>query len=108
MTACIKRFPTLRKIWADSSYSGKLLSWVKEAFGIDLEIVKRSDDLSGFVLIPRRWVVERTFGNLGRYRRLTKDYELLPQHSESMVKVAASKILLNRMTTTQTMAGLQT
>jgi len=108
LKACLPRFPTLRKIWADGGYTGKLVSWVNETFGIDLEIVKRTDDLSGFVLIPRRWVVERTFGNLGRYRRLTKEYELLPEHSESMVKVAASKMLLNRITQTETKADLQT
>jgi putative transposase len=100
LTACAKRFPTLKKLWADSGYSGKLVTWVKEQFDIDLEIVTRTDDRPGFVVEPRRWVVERTFGNLGRYRRLTRDCELLPQHSETMVKVAMSKILLNRLTAT--------
>lgn len=108
LNACAKRFPTVKKIWADGGYTGNLLVWVKETFGIDLEIVKRTDDLAGFVVVPRRWVIERTFGNLGRYRRWTRDCELLPEHSETMVKVAMSKILLNRITKPEITAGLQT
>jgi len=68
------RFPRLKLIWADGAYAGYLISWVA-AFTQSLgdwvlEIVKRSDDQKGFVVLPRRWVVERTFGWLSRYRRL--------------------------------------
>jgi len=79
-------FQTLTLIWADGGYAGKLIAWVKWWCGrCVLEIVKRTDDMKGFVLLPRRWVVERTFGWLGRYRRLAKDYEEKILRSESMI-----------------------
>jgi putative transposase len=68
----------LRLIWADGGYAGKLLRWVsalRPTNPLKLEIVKRSDQKKGFYVLPRRWVVERTFGWLGRQRRLSKDYE---------------------------------
>jgi len=76
------KFCRLQLIWADAAYSGQLFGWVKVVCGWMLEIVKRSDDIKGFKVLPHRWVVERTFGWLGRYRRLSKDYEGL---TESMV-----------------------
>ena len=93
------RLPRLAKIWADGSYTGPLADWVKERFDADLEVVKRSDDVKGFVVLPRRWVVERTFAWLGRYRRLSRDYELLPQHGESMVYIAMTRLMLRRLAT---------
>lgn len=93
-----ERFPRLRLIWADGGYSGTLIEWVASLFGWTLEIIKRSDDQKGFVVLPRRWVVERTFGWLGRYRRLSKDYEFLPQSSEAMVYIAMIHIMLRRLT----------
>lgn len=68
-------FSRLELIWADAGYSGQLVDWVNSVCGWMLEIVKRSNDIKGFQVLPRRWVVERTFGWLGRYRRLSKDYE---------------------------------
>jgi putative transposase len=70
---------------------------VKKQFGIDLEIIKRTDDLKGFKIVPRRWVVERTFGWLGRFKRLSKDYELLPERSESMIYLAMIQLMLRRL-----------
>jgi putative transposase len=70
------RFHRLKKVWADGGYAGALVEWVRATFrarGLVLEIVKRPDDATGFVVLPRRWVVERTFGWLGRSRRLSKD-----------------------------------
>jgi len=72
------RFPRLRLIWADGGYAGQFVDWVKTVCQRVLEIVKRSDEVPGFQVLPHRWVVERTFGWLGRYRRLSKDYEGLP------------------------------
>ena len=63
-----------------------------------LEIVKRCDDVTGFKVLPRRWVVERTFGWLGRYRRLSKDYEYLTDTSETMIHVAMIQLMLRRLT----------
>ena len=68
-------FPRLRLIWADGGYSGRLVAWVAAFAGWVLEIVKRSDDVKGFVVLPHRWIVERTFAWLSKYRRLAKDYE---------------------------------
>jgi putative transposase len=97
LQACKGQFPRLQKIWADGQYTGWLIGWAAEEFDICLEIVQRNDDLSGFVVLPRRWVVERTFAWLGRYKRLVRDYELCPEHSESMVYVAMTHLLLQRL-----------
>jgi len=91
------RFPRLRLIWADGGYSGKLVDWVKTVFHWVLEIVKRSDDVKGFQVLPHRWVVERTFGWLGRYRRLSKDYEGLPESSEAMIYIAMIHLMVRRL-----------
>jgi putative transposase len=91
-------FPRLKLIWADGGYAGKLIDWVQETCAWVLEIVKRSDRVKGFKLLPRRWVVERTFGWLGRYRRLSKDYEQLPESSEAMVYWAMTRLMARRLT----------
>ena len=75
-------------IWADGGYAGKLIAWVKEFASWILDIVKQNDDLEGFHVLPRRGVVQRTFGWLGRYRRFSKDYEQLPENSEAMAPIA--------------------
>jgi putative transposase len=90
-------FPRLQLIWADGGYRGKLIDWVHEVCGWLLEIVKRPEDQKGFAVLPRRWVVERTFGWFGHYRRLSKDYEQLPQSSEAMIYVAMTHIMLRRL-----------
>ena len=91
------RFPRLRLIWADGGYAGKLIDWVHHQFGWVLEIVKRGADVTGFQVLPRRWIVERTFGWLGRYRRLSKDYEALPASSETMIYIAMTNLMLHRL-----------
>ena len=91
------RFPRLQLIWADGGYAGKLIGWVKQTCGWVLKIVKRDADLTGFHVLPRRWVVERTFGWLGRYRRLSKDYEELTQSSEAMIHLAMTHLMLRRL-----------
>jgi putative transposase len=91
------RFPRLRLIWADGGYAGQLVDWVAAFAGWVLEIVKRSEDQKGFVVLPRRWVVERTFAWLGRYRRLSKDYEFLPESSEAMIYIAMIHIMVRRL-----------
>ena len=88
----------LRLIWADGGYAGQLVQWVK-ALGRrwTLEIVKRSDDMVGFKVLPKRWIVERTFGWLGRYRRHSKDYEALTDSSESMIRISMINLMLHRL-----------
>ena len=94
-------FFRLRLIWADAIYSGdKLFDWLwnlRYNRKIKLEVVKRDKEIAGFAALPRRWVVERTFSWLGQYRRLSKDYEFLPQSSESMIYLAMIKLMLNRL-----------
>jgi len=89
-------FPRLQLIWADGGYTGKLVEWVKATLNCLLEIVHRPRD-AGFVVLPRRWVVERTFGWLNRYRRLSKDVETLHESSEAMVHIAMINLMLHRL-----------
>jgi putative transposase len=91
------RFTRLARIWADGGYAGQLVQWVKESNQCVLEIVKRSDKRKGFEVLPHRWVVERTFGWLNRYRRLAKDYERLPESSEAMIQIAMIRLMLARL-----------
>jgi putative transposase len=90
-------FSRLKLIWADAGYAGKLIEWTRQLGGWVLEIVKRSDDVKGFKVLPHRWVVERTFGWLGRYRRLSKDYEELTESSEAMIRIAMINLMLHRL-----------
>jgi putative transposase len=96
-----QKFSGLKLIWADGGYAGKLIDWVKEQCLWVLEIVKRNDDVKGFKVLPRRWVVERTFAWIGRYRRLSKDYENLTTSSEADVYVAMVHIMVRRLAKTQ-------
>jgi putative transposase len=94
------RFLRLRVIWADGGYAGALVTWVarfRPRNPLRLEIVKRADTDGGFVVQPKRWIVERTLGWLNRYRRLSKDYETLPATSEAMIYVAMIRLMLARL-----------
>lgn len=90
-------FTKLKLIWADGGYAGKLVSWVNRYQRYRLEIVKRSDDLKGFKVVPKRWIVERTFSWLYKYRRLSKDYEYHPDTSEVMIYIAMTHIMVRRL-----------
>ncbi len=85
----------LRKLWADGGYAGKLVEKAKKDHGIDLEIIKKPEG-GGFQVLPRRWVVERTFAWLDTCRRNSKNYERLKSSSEAMVLLASIKIMLKR------------
>ena len=91
-------FIRLVLIWAEGGYGGKLIEWVNSFFkSCGLEIVRRCDDVKGFKILPNRWIVERTFGWLGRYGRLSKDYEELTDSSESMALIAMINLMLHRL-----------
>ena len=93
-----ERFPWLQLVWADGGYNARQ---VNEAAarqpGLRVEIVKRNDDVKGFVVLPRRWVVERTFSWFGRNRRLAKDYENLADTLTAFVTLAAIQLGLRRL-----------
>jgi putative transposase len=91
------RFPRLRLIWADGGYAGQLIDWTRRLGRWVLEIVKRSDDLAGFVVLPKRWIVERTFAWFGRYRRLSKDYETLTESSEAVIYLSMTHLMVRRL-----------
>lgn len=91
---------TLQRLWADGMYEKDgLVEWVRNTLQIALEVVKRPPDHQGFVVVPRRWVVERSFAWLGRYRRLSKDYERCTQSSEGMIYAASLHTMLRRIPT---------
>lgn len=94
---CYEHYPKLKKIWADGGYAGKLVTWVKETTGWLLDIVRRSDDMKGFVVLPKRWVVERTFAWLSLNRRLSKDYEYTIRNSEAMIQVSMIHLMTRRL-----------
>lgn len=90
------RFPRLRLIWADAAYEAAV-GWVKQFGGWVLELVRKVAGQQGFVVLPRRWVVERTFGWLVRCRRLARDYERQTESSEAMIEVAMIHIMIRRL-----------
>jgi putative transposase len=94
------RFTKLRKIWADSIYNGGIAEWVRNLRRrnrIDLEIVKRPTGAKGFLVLAWRWVVERTFAWLSFHRRLSKDYEYLPETSEAFIRIAMIRLMVARL-----------
>lgn len=112
LARCAGKFPRLQYLWADQGYRGReFLAWVREETGITIEVVQRKD--GGFrgtwaradapprevplcAVVPRRWVIERSFAWLGRYRRLSKDYEYLAASQENAIYLATIMLLLHR------------
>ncbi len=98
LKALLEKYPTVEHVWADGGYAGELIKWAAER-NLTLEIVRRSDQ-AGFHVLPRRWVVERTFGWLGFFRRLSKEYEELLTISKSVLYSAMTQRMLQRLTDT--------
>jgi putative transposase len=106
-------FPKIQLLWGDSHYGGQFLEWVKEHLGWTVQTVRRlgtahdekliepktktKDSKGGFTVLPRRWVVERAFGWITRWRRLARDHEGLPQTSEAFIKISASRRMLSHL-----------
>ncbi len=106
-----QQFPTVRHLWVDAGYAGTAVAWMEQTLGLSVSVVRRprrwvwcpADQEpppmpTGFQVLPRRWVVERTFAWLGRYRRLSKDYEALPATEEAWIHLAMSSLMLARLT----------
>lgn len=99
------RFGWLRCIWADGGYAGTLVSWVRALWprrGTRLTIVPRDPTLKYFAVLPKRWIVERTFAWLGRYRRLNRDYERTTASSEAFVYIAMIRLMTRRLSAKRT------
>jgi putative transposase len=93
----VGQFPRLRKIWADQGYKAHFVAWAQAVRDWVVEIVARPAGGQGFQVLPRRWVVERTFAWLGRCRRLSKDYEGAPETSEAWIHLAMIHLMLKRL-----------
>jgi len=105
-----ERFPRLAKLWVDAACQGPCAAWITETLGWMVEVVRKPrtwvrvpadqeppERPAGFQVLPRRWVVERTFAWLGRYRRLSKDYEVLPETEEAWISLAMTRLMLVRL-----------
>jgi putative transposase len=95
----VHRFSRLRRVWADGGYFGSLATWLWQLRArrrVRLELVPRTQE-HDFAVLPKRWIVERTFAWLGRYRRLSKDYEHLTETSETMIQIAMINLMLHRL-----------
>lgn len=90
-------FSRIKLIWADGGYRGDFIWIAKSLFNRVIEIVLRKDNSKGFKVIPKRWIVERTFSWISNYRRNSKDYERLPQSSEAMVYISMIQVMLGRI-----------
>ena len=99
MSTMFGMFPFLMKLYADGGYQGpKFGAAVKKVIArLNVEIVKRSDKAAGFVVLPRRWVVERTFAWLGRCRRLAKDWECLNRKARAFLRLASIRLMLRKL-----------
>lgn len=107
------RFPRLRHLWVDAGYRGRFVLWVQQTYGWSVKVVKHwwtgvdkvwvfpgqevPEIPAGFQVLPWRWIIERTFAWLGRSRRLSKDYEFLPETGEAMIYVAMCRLMLRRL-----------
>lgn len=105
-----RAFPRLQHLWADTAYHDHFVAWVRETLGWTVQVVKRPSRWRwmpadqeppevprGFQVLQRRWVVERTFGWLGRWRRTSKDYEYLPATSACVVELVMIRLMLRRL-----------
>jgi transposase len=90
-------FPTVRLLWADGGYSGRLVDWASTALALTVEIVRKLAGQIGFQVLPRRWVAERTFAWINRCRRTVRDYERLPAHHAAMVQWSMIIIMTRRL-----------
>ncbi len=99
-TALTCRFSTIRLVWADGDYAGRLVIWAQKVLSLTVEVVKRTDDVKGFTVLPRRWVIERTFAWISKFRRCVRDYETLPTHHDAMARISMVMTMSRRLART--------
>jgi putative transposase len=97
LSALFQSYNSIKLVWADSGYAGQLVLWVRQQLGKCLEIVKPAPGQKGFQVQPKRWIVERTFGWLGRWRRLSKNYERKTDTAEALVYISMTHLMLRRL-----------
>jgi transposase len=97
LSQATRRHHRLRRVWADSGYTGMLVGWCARALNLILTVIRRSDGHKGFVVLPKRWIVERAFAWLTRSRRLARDYERLPASSEAMILWSMTMVMTRRL-----------
>jgi transposase len=109
LTAAQPEHPQLRHLWVDAAYRGSFVRYVQETLAWSVTVVNRPrrwgwypvdvepPPMPVFQVLPRRWVVERTFAWLGRYRRMSKDYEQLPEQSEALIYAGMSWLMVRRL-----------
>ena len=92
------RAPNLQLVWGDGRYKGPLVNHAAQALGLRVEVLGKLPGTKGFTVLPRRWVIERTFAWLGKYRCLAgRDYETNPRNSEAWIKICLSNIMLRQL-----------
>lgn len=97
LAALSAKVSTIRLVWADGGYSGRLLPWAKHLLHLTVQVVRRTDDATGFTVLPRRWVVERTFAWISKHRRCVRDYETRPDSHEAMIYIAMIMTMSRRL-----------
>jgi transposase len=100
LAAMRAKFSTASLVWADGGYAGRLVKWAKIVLTVTIQIVKRNDDATGFTVLPRRWVVERTYAWITKHRRCARDYETRPDHHEAIVYIAMIAVMSRRLART--------
>ncbi|ABH00382.1 transposase (plasmid) [Rhodococcus jostii RHA1] len=100
LAALRAQFSTISLVWADGGYAGRLIDWSKRVVSLTVQVVKRTDDVKGFRVLPRRWVVERTFAWICKHRRCVRDYETRPDHHEAIVYIAMIATMSRRLART--------
>jgi putative transposase len=93
-----RAYPTIEHVWVDGAYQGAVIDKVRAKTGLRIEVVKRCDDRKGFYVLPRRWVVERTNGWMGKFRILSKEYERTVESSRADILFAMVKLMVRRLT----------
>jgi len=91
------KLPRMRRLWADAAYAGQLPGWIKRHCGWILQVVRKLVGQHQFVVLPQRWIVERTFGWWNKYRRLSKDYEVRPDSSVCMIYLVMIHLMVRRL-----------